>query len=111
MHEGQNILTPQSVQMVHPAKSPSLKVWPKISQSLPLIEIGAVVGRGIIFFLRRDRGIFSPHRSTVTMSLLLSMPLALSTRDYLYLAVIEDVYTKRIYIIKNNWYMAKSQGL
>jgi hypothetical protein len=70
MQHGQNILTEQSIQMVHPAKSHALMVCPMISQSLPVIEKGAAEVRGMTFFLRRDWGILFPHRSSIALPFL-----------------------------------------
>ena len=67
IQRGQNILTEQSVQMVHPAKSHSRKVCPKISQSLPVIEYVIAVCRGITFVFLRRLGILSPHRSNIAL--------------------------------------------
>ncbi len=63
MHCGQNILTPQSRHMVQPAKSHTLSVWPKISQSLePVIEKGVAEVRGVACRFLRRRGAFSFHK-------------------------------------------------
>jgi hypothetical protein len=61
MQPGQNMLTPQSVQMLHPAKSHDLNVCPKTKQSLSVIEYAAAGGEEILFFFLRRCGIFSPQ--------------------------------------------------
>jgi len=70
MQRGQNMLTPQSMQTVHPAKSHSLSVCPKISQSFSVNAYGVAVDRGTTFFVLRRLGIFifSPHRSSAIVS-------------------------------------------
>ena len=73
MQRGQKIFTLQSRQTVHPAKSHSRMVCPKTAQSFSVIEYGVADCRGMSLVFLRRLGIFSPHRSTVTVSLLLSL--------------------------------------
>ena len=63
MQRGQNILTPQSIQVVHPARSKVLSVWPMIAQSfpVPVIEYAALALCVELFLRLRRRVVVSPH--------------------------------------------------